>query len=69
MLDFIRKYKDMAHHLFAWKKGGDLNAHQVMKILKPAFSLEGGNQHRIREEVMSKFIAFIKSVESKIFFK
>ena len=69
MLDFIRKYKDMAHHLFAWKKGGDLNAHQVMKILKPAFSLEE-NQHRIREEiVMSKFIAFIKSVQSKIFFK
>ena len=58
----------MARHLFAWKKGGNLNAHQVMKILKPAFSLEG-NQCRIKEEiVMTKFIAFMKSIEGKVFF-
>ena len=57
----------MAHHLFAWKKGGNLNAYQVMKILKPAFSLEG-NQRRIKEEiVMTKFIAFMKSIEGKFF--
>ena len=68
LLDFIRKHKGMAHHLFAGKKVGNLNAHQVTMILKPAFSLEG-NQRRIKEEiVMTKFIALMKSIEGKVFF-
>ena len=66
VLDFIRSNKGMGHHLFCFKKGGNINVHQVIKTLKPAFSPQG-NQRRVKEEVvMAKFIAFLKSTEGKV---
>ncbi|XP_028405741.1 uncharacterized protein LOC114528309 [Dendronephthya gigantea] len=63
VLDFVRNHKGMAHHLFSCMKHGNVNVQQVIKTLKPAFSPQG-NQRRIKEEiVMTKFIAFLKSIE------
>ena len=53
----------MAQHLLKFNPNEKIDSEQLIKILKPDFSPIGHHRRQSQEIVMTKFIAFLKSME------
>ena len=53
----------MAQHLLKYNPNEKIDSEQLIKILKPDFSPIGHHRRQSQEIVMTKFIAFLKSME------
>lgn len=64
ILDLITGNCEMANFLFL-KSEASFTARQVVRILRPEFSLPGSNRRDPEELVMTKFFEFLKLCEGK----